>query len=192
MNSQGSSNALDNIFPAELKAAHDIFVENTKLPDGLRNKLPWGVENKFVRGLFDKVLPALRLGSVRRERIEQDGRTFYCITMYVPGRRIEMVITPVHAYYVASMLTYLKQHDALKKSVQFENEHSGSIYIPLWAAKGVVGECVAIIRAHEEHIDFVVESIQRAVFLGTKRQHEEEAIQSVPLHGDGKDTPTIH
>lgn len=174
--------------------AFELFNQHAGLPDVLRNKVPWGIGNKFVYLVFDKLLPLLGLRWVKRSTFEYEGKTYQRITMYVPGRRIDLTLTPVAAFYVGKMLSMMAHSGYTgKRTLVFIDDGVGYVAVPPWATYLVLDALADICKEHEPHVKLVVDAIHQA-FLGTaKMEAEAEAVDSVPLVGDQQpNKPTLH
>jgi hypothetical protein len=152
------------------KQIEGAMQEHLSLPSALRNKKPWGTQSRFVHYFFNRLLPFLGTGRSYLDVVHVDGKRYYRITLYVPGRRQELYVTPAFAYYLGMAVLHVHHSGMLPSYGYFLVEDEsvfGTIELPAWTAEHVVKRCAEICKAEElsvvtavAHIRSVVDAVQ--------------------------------
>lgn len=175
-----------------LSNSRQLFRQHTQLPPELSNQEPRWSGNTVGRFIFDKVMPALRLGRVSSTELEHSGQTLYRIEVGVPLRKTVVHVTPVGAYYLG-MLIMLASTQGHQANLVVRDDNGGGAYIPLWAFNPVMSELADICIKHHEHIKLVAQEIGRLAREERNQEQQEEEVLPASVTGlTSSNKPILH
>jgi hypothetical protein len=145
-----------------------------------------------MRWLFEHLLPTLGLGKVVCTPVNIDGRDYYRVSIKVPGRSINVTLTPVGAYYLGmgifqGMASNPNADGAIITNSADDTKMGdlmGTVFVPRWALVETLDNLTYICRKHEDHIKLVVREIHR---LMQPQVAEEAGIEDAE-----EEQPTLH
>lgn len=122
--------------------------------------------NKLAVVVFDNLLPKLGMGRVEVVPVKEDGKTYYRISIIQPGRTISWGVTPYGAAGLGQwMFVKMMSGEMRANFLVPDNDGTGDVYVPLWAAPRVLEALMQISRIHRHEIEF---------FFDVPRNNEDE------------------
>lgn len=146
---------------ANVQQAQELITKFTRVPEQLQTPFP--KVNRWTYFLFDSVLYRL-YNRVTCTPLVHSDEPLYRITVSVPGRTYEAVITPLAAYIAARLLMFLEQAGVRKAiSAGDAEKESTALYVPLWARAKLLACFQAIVEQHKELVKWQDDAIKSAL-----------------------------